>query len=175
MTGIDVAVAGSENGHRGDAAPGSVLGSLRARAARAREQKRLDLAVGGSFGDLLRVRYRPLPLDELERYSELTGRLGNVGLMVDLMVSCAETVLWVEHGAETDLGVRLESRLWELLDWPLPAGVETAAELTPRELLDGLFEHNAMALGQHGERLVDWMLNPAEGESAPGEPSAATT
>jgi hypothetical protein len=175
MSTIDVVAAGAEGAgnHRGDAEPGSVLASLRSRAARQREAKRLDLAVGGSFGDLLRVRYRPLPVDELERYSELTGRIGNIALAIDMMVSCCETVLWHEHGDDTVLGVRLDADLWELLDWPLPDGVEDASELVPRDLVEALFGDNAMALGQHAERLIGWMMNTEE--LAPGEAPAATS
>jgi hypothetical protein len=175
VTGIDVVAAGAREAtsNGGGTEPGSVLAQLRARAAAQREHKRLDLPVGGEFGELLQLRYRPLPLEELERYSELTGRITNVALAIDMMVSCCETALWVEHGQETDLGVRLTSDLWELLGWPLPDGVDAASDLTPREVVDGLFGGNGMALGSHIERLIDWMTDTEA--TAPGESSAATS
>jgi hypothetical protein len=175
VTSIDVVAAGAREHvpSNGGAEPGSVLAQLRARAAAQRETKRLDLPVGGAFGDLLQLRYRPLPVDELERYAELTGRITNVALAIEMMVSCCETALWVEHGQTADLGVRLTSDLWELLDWPLPVGIESAADLAPRELVNALFGGNGMALGAHLERLSSWMTDPEGTE--PGEASAATT
>lgn len=171
MSNINVVAAGSEATRNGDSAePGSVLATVRAAAARARESKHIDLPVGGSFGGRLVLRYRALPVDDLERYSELAGRITNVALAIDMMVACCETVVWREHGTDTDLGVRLTSDLWLLLDWPLPAGIDEPAELTPRELVAGLFESNAMRLGEHVEQLVGWMREteePALGE-APG-------
>jgi hypothetical protein len=71
------------------------------------------------------------------------------------------------------LGVRLDADLWELRDWPLPDGVEDASELVPRDLVEALFGDNAMALGQHAERLIGWMMNTEE--LAPGEAPAATS
>lgn len=168
MSPVDVVAAGTRSN---GAEPGSVLASLQARAAAQRRARRLDLAVGGAFGDALRVRYRPLPVDELERYADLTDRINNIALAIDMMVSCCETVVWREQGADTDLGARLGSDLWMLLDWPLPDGLSDPSELTPREVVTALFGDNAMALGTHIERLVAGMQE----EPAPGEASAATS
>jgi hypothetical protein len=149
-----------------DAAPGSALALARAAAARQRQRHTTDIPVGGDFGEHLKVRYGVLPLDEIERYSEL-AQTTSWSLNLDVMTSACQTVLW----DDTDLEVGLDHRLWTLLDWPLPAGIDRAADLTPRELIDALFGSNGIALADHFARLQKWMENP--GGDAPGESSAA--
>ena len=169
MTGIDV-VGASNGAPAADAPPGSMLATLRARAAAQRKDKHLDLPVGGAFGDSLVIRYRLLPVDQAERFAELGERLSNIALVIDMMVTTCMTVLWREHEADTDLGVGLDQRLWDLLGWPMP---ETVDELTPHEVVVGLFADNALALGEHAERLATWMRAP-EGPPV-GEPSAGSS
>lgn len=158
------------NGARSDAPAGSVLDGLRKAAVRQRKERTIDLPVGGAFGERLVVRYGTLPIEELDRYAELQGNITNVALAIDMMVSTCRTVLWREDGQETDLGVGLGTDLWELLDWPLPEGVE---ELTPREVVLGLFgAKEGMRLGNHLAALVAFNN---EGEPEPGEASAPTS
>lgn len=171
MSGFSV-VTDSPNGGS-EAPPGSALARVRSAAARQRERRTFDLAVGGAFGEHLVIRYGTLPIDELERYGELADSISNLSLALDLMVSACRTVLWLEDGEATDLGVRIEQRLWELLDWPLPPGVDQLADVTTREIVDTLFGHNAMAVGNHLGELVAWMQDP--GVAAPGESSGVTS
>jgi hypothetical protein len=145
---------------------------VRAAAARQREVHTLDLAVGGAFGTQLVVRYGTLPVDELDRYAELADNVGNLSLALDMMVRACRTLLWVEADQQHDLEVGLDARLWTLMDWPLPAGME-ASDVTAREVVDALFGHNALALGGHLTALVEWMQNP--GGDVVGEPSGATS
>jgi hypothetical protein len=169
-----IRVVGGGGGPAADAAPGSVLASLRARAKAQRQDKTLDLAVGGDFGEHLVVRYGLLALDELDRYAILgqSGRTPDMTLAIDMMVAACRTLLWRDNGVDTDLAVGLDAGLWQLLDWPLPPGVEAHDDLTAREVVDALFGHNGSALAQHLDELARWMQNPRVIE--PGESSAAT-
>lgn len=153
--------------------PGSALARMRAAAAAQRRERHLDLPVGGEFGDQLVVRYGLLPLEDMDRYADLsTGKTPRLSaLTIDMMVSACRTVLWREHDTDTDLNVGLDSALWELLAWPLPP--ETGPEdLTPREIVLALFGGNGMAVVEHAEALMSWMRAPG---ATPGESSAATS
>lgn len=169
MSGPVITTAPERNGD--DAAAGSLLSSLRAAARAQRIERHLDLAVGGPFGDQLVIRYHGLPVEELDRYAELSGRITNLSLSIDMMVSCVQTVLGVADGVETDLGVGLGAELWELLDFPLPEGV-SLADITPREMVNALWHERGMALGAHVGALVAWQT---EEGTTPGEPSAPTS
>lgn len=173
MSGYDVVTEGAANGARHDAAPGSALARARAAAARQREAQTHDLTVGGAFGEHLVIRYGTLPTGELERYAELAESITNLSLALDMMVSACRTVLWREGDELTDLDVRLDWHLWQLLDWPLPAGVDDVQDVTTRELVDTLFGRNALALGTHLGALTTWMQDP--GGDEPGEASGATS
>lgn len=174
MSSYDVVAEGAtSNGTTRDAPAGSPLARARAAAARQREVHTHDLAVGGAFGEHLLVRYGTLPTEELDRYAELSDSIGNLSLAIDLMVQSCRTIVWRDDDELTDLDVRLDWRLWTLLEWPLPPGVDEAEDVTSRELIDTLFGHNALALGTHLGELVTWMQNP--GGDDPGEASGATS
>jgi hypothetical protein len=159
-----------------DAAPppaGSLLADLRRRTAQQRSERTLDLDVGGAFGDRLVLRYGVLPIDELERYSELQGKVSDIGLALDVLVRTCRGVYGRTDDGELELlrdedgsSVGLDTRLAELLAVELPPGVD---ELTPREIVSALFGNNALMLGQHVERLVAWM----QGSDTSGEVSGA--
>jgi hypothetical protein len=169
MTALNVTTNGAPppaSAPAGDAAPGSALALARAAAARQRQRHTTEIPVGGDFGDHLKIRYGVLPLHEIERYSEL-AQTTSWSLNLDVMTSACQTVLW----DGTDLEVGLDHRLWTLLDWPLPTGLDHAQDLTPRELIDALFGYNGIALAEHFARLQKWMENP--GGDGPGESSAA--
>jgi hypothetical protein len=156
-------------------APGSALARIKRAAAQQRGQRHVELVVGGAFGEHLVVRYGVLPIDEMDRYVDLANPGASMRLSqltLDLMVSAARTVLWVEGDDVTDLGVRLDSSLWQLLDWPLPDGV-ALDELTPREIVLALFGDNGLAVLAHAEELMGWMRDP--GGDSPGEALAATS
>ena len=155
-----------------DAAPGSVLAQLRARAEVQREERTLDLPVGGAFGERLVIRYRVLPPREWDEYAALltpdTGTKLTTPmsvLNVRMMAAACETVLWVEDGEESDLGCRLDAQLAELLGHPLPESTEYA-DLTVVEIVEALFA-SPMAVTSHAGNLVQWMQDPSGAE--PGE------
>lgn len=171
--GIRVVPAGAGEPSAGrDAAPGSVLAQLRERAARQREAKRYELPIGGAFGDNLVAVYGVLPIAELEHYTSLAGKLGDLAMATDVAISACTTLLWREHDDRTDLGVRYGPELWALLGWPLPEGVESVDDLLPRDVVSALFGGNGIAQLAHVEKVVTWMQDP--GGDAPGEASAAT-
>ena len=160
-----------------DAAPGSVLAQLRARAAAQRQARTLDLPVGGTFGDKLVLRYRVLEQREWDKYAVLLTPAAASGGESDLppmsvlnarmMAAACETVLWVEAGEETDLDVRLDGRLAEMLGHPLPPGM-SYDDLGVLEVVDGLFA-SPMAVTAHAGELVQWMRDPSDPGGAEGE------
>lgn len=174
MSTYDVVSDTQSNGTpAGDVAPGSALARARAAAERARERRTLDLPVGGSFGDELVVRYGTLGIDELDRHAELVeGGTGLASISLDVMTRAAITVLGRgDDGELEDFGVALDHRLWSLLDWPLPDGITDPVDVTTRELLEQLFEHNALRLEEHLSTLTVWMR---EG-TMPGESSSPSS
>jgi hypothetical protein len=173
VPGIRVVAAGAGEPPAADAAPGSVLAHVRAAAAAQRRTKTLRLAVGGEFGERLIVVYGVLPVDELERYVTLAaaGAMRELGLAIDMAIASCQTLIWHEHDVDTDLHVRLDTALWQLLDWPLPEGIDDVDELTPADVVRHLFGGNGIALAEHLEQLSTWMRNP--GGDAPGEASPA--
>lgn len=160
-----------------DAAPGSVLAQLRARAAAQREARTLELAVGGAFGDNLVIRYRVLEPREWDKYAVLLTPAVTAGggttdlppmsvLNARMMAAACETVLWVEGDERHDLEVRLDGRLAEMLGYPIADGM-SYGDLGVLEVVEGLFP-SPMAVTAHAGSLVAWMQNPvggAEGET----------
>lgn len=162
------------------AVPGSLLAKLRTATNEQRVERHLELDVPGAFHGLMRIRYHGLPLEGLERYSELleTGRTSNLSTVLDMLATCCEAVLgydadedkWVEL-ADDDGPVGLDDRLAELLN--IPRAVPDL-ELGPREVIEAVFMPggNSVPLGNHAGDLATW-LTDAEG-TEPGESSAAT-
>lgn len=160
--------------------PGSLLSKLRDATTRQREERHIELDVPGAFSGMMRVRYHGLPLEGLERYSELlaTGRTTNLSTVLDMLCTCCEAVLghdpeedrWIvledEHGP-----VGLDDRLASLVGVPRAV---PEVELSPREVIEALFMPggNSVPLGNHAGELATW-LSDAEG-TEPGESSAAT-
>jgi hypothetical protein len=157
-------------------APGSVLERVRTAANAPREHRTLDTPVWAEpFNGRLVIRYRLLPVGEIERFSELQGRITNLALALDMLQSTCVTVLWAEDGETTDLGVRLDGRLWELFGWELPAPGMRPEDLTIREIVTGVFGDNGMAVGAHVQEVSEWMAAPDEEQRSPGESLAATS
>ena len=153
-----------------DAAPGSMLASLRAYAAAERRTKHLDVPVAGR--ELLVVQYGYLGLEAMDRYSELQpGQIKATSLTMDMLTSACRTVFYRHDGKLEDLEVGLDGRLWSVLGWPLPRGIERAEDVPAPDVVLELFDGNGMALVAHAERVITWMQNP----DALGEGSAATT
>jgi hypothetical protein len=174
-------------GGNGKATAGSLLSSLRIAANRQQEERHLELDVPGEFRGLMRIRYHGLPLDGLERYSELlaTGRTTNLSTVLDMISTCCEAVLGFD--AEEDkwivlcdeLGpVGLDDRLATLLNMPHtgPPGMDRG----PREVIELLFMPggNSVPLGNHAGELATWLsdtkgLEPGESSAATGSPLLA--
>ena len=156
----------------GDAAPGSVLDVLRNAAAEQAQARTFDLPIGGAFGPHLLARYRVLDVDELERFPQLSGKIADIYIAVEMMVTTCTTLLWRDdHGDLTDLNAAYEPKLWELMGWPLPEHT-SLDDLTPREVVVKLFGNNGTALSLHLQRLSEWLQN--ERSVSPGESLAAT-
>lgn len=155
-----IEVVTETNNGTSDAAPGSALAQARALAAQQRQSQFKEIPVGGAFGDHLIIRYGVVPLDQVERYGELAGKVSNMSFNIDTMVTACRTLIWREDGNDTDLGVRLEPRLLTLLDWPLPPGVDRLEDVTAREVVEQLFGGNGMAVVTHFAQLFGWLQNP---------------
>jgi hypothetical protein len=161
-----------------DAPPGSVLARLRARAASERRDRTLDVPVGGRWGADLVVRYRMPSMEDADRFVAAgaafaagTGQAPSMGgLSIDMMATCCVTILGArEDGGLEDLERRLDGRLLELLALSLPPGVDKAADVTVREVVEELFDGNWVAVNVHAGRILGW-LN--EGTVELGEASA---
>ena len=154
-----------------DAPPGSMLASLRAHAAAQRRQRTLDVPVGGDLGNLI-VRYGYLGVDAMDRYGELVpGQIKQTSLTIDMLVSACRTVLYRHDDQLQDLDVGLGGKLWGLLGWDLPPGIERAEDVPTPDVVLALFGGNGMALVTHAERVITWMQDPVD----VGESSAATS
>jgi hypothetical protein len=151
-----------------DAAPDSMLASLRRLGEAQRAEHTTEVAVGGEFGDRLKIRYGVLPMDEMERYTELvqTGSLTNMGLAIDMMVACCRSLAFTDdRGQEQVLtdeqgAVKIGPRLAALMGWESIDGTP----MKPREVVKYLFGDNAMALDGHLTRLLEWMRNARSGQ-----------
>ncbi len=161
--------------------PGSLLAKLRDAAGRQREKRHIELDVPGAFAGMMRVRYHGLPLDGLERYSELlTDRASTTNLST--VLGHALHVLrggarprrrrGPVGGARPTSMARSGSTTGSRACWASRA--RRQVELTPREVVEALFMPggNSVPLGNHAGELATW-LSDAEG-TEPGESSAAT-
>jgi hypothetical protein len=186
MSTVRVVAAGNgEPQPQGDAdAPaGSVLAGLRARAAVERTERTLEVPIGGeTWGDALLVRYGMPSMVDADRLMAAAARFvgapgakgavqGPSAFAVDVMATCCRTVLGSDGQDTEDLGVGLDGGLWELLMLPLPPGVAEYSELTPREVIGGLFEGNWLAVGNHSAQVMTWLRGGVE---PPGEAQAPT-
>jgi hypothetical protein len=126
-----------------DAAPDSMLASLRRLGEAQRAEHTTEVAVGGEFGERL----------------VSTGSLSNLGLAIDCMVACCRSISFIDDRGETVLlsdergPVKLGPRLAALMGWESIDG----AEMKPRTVVKLLFGDNAMALDAHLSRLLEWM------------------
>jgi hypothetical protein len=163
-----------------DSPAGSVLAQMRVAAEAQRRAHTLELEVGGAL-DRLVIRYRVLTPREWDKYAVLltpqiaargagTGDLPPMSVLnARMMAAACETCLWRgDDGELSDLEVRLDGRLAEMLGHPLPAGM-TYSDLGVLEVVDGLFA-SPMAVTAHAGELVQWMQNPTDtGGDEPGE------
>jgi hypothetical protein len=162
-----------------DAAPGSVLATLRARAAAQRHTSTLVLPVGGSFPEL-HIRYKLPDATMADRLMARAAQLNQdktgpqvSAFNVDLMTSACDTLLFRhDDGHDEDLKVGLDHRLWELVGWELPASM-TAGDVTVHEIIGTLFDNNWFRVNAHGGELLTWLQDP--GGESPGEASAASS
>ena len=159
-----------------DAAPGSVLAQLRARAEVQRQARTIELPVGGAFGESLVIRYRVLERREWDKYAVLLTPNVATGdadlppmsvLNARMMAAACETVLWVEGDERHDLEVRLDGELARLLAYPLPEGMGYD-DLGVLEVVEALFP-SPMAVTTHAGELVTWMQDPSNPGGAEGE------
>lgn len=132
-------------GSRGDAAPDSVLGQLRADARRKREAQVVTVALPEHlFSIPLRARYGALPPEELERLAD-RAQLGQMNLTVNLeMLARACRAIEAYDAAEDrwlvledDIGpVTWDDRLPALLGMPRP---DDEFKFSVRDVFDAIF------------------------------------
>lgn len=165
----------SQPGAAGDAAPGSLLGQLRATAAQKRTSETLTLPLPGRWEGKLRVVYGTVGLDELERFAESVGsNASNISGSLEVMaraVRAIEAYDAADDGwlvLEDELGpVTFDDRLARLLDWPRPGDEFT---FSARQVYEEMFDGNGFALSAHVGRVAAFM-GVVEGEVASGEAS----
>jgi hypothetical protein len=173
---VNLTSSNAEIAHARDTAvePGSIVARLREQAKHQQETKRLDIKVGGEFGDSLWIRYKPLPTSEMDKFvGQRMGVADNDQLFtssMDVMARCCEAIVARYDDEDTVLSdadgpVRLEHRLAVLLDMPRAEGVK----LTSHEVIILLFGNNGPLLAEHGSTLMTWMtgkeVEPQLGEA----------
>jgi hypothetical protein len=157
--------------------PGSIVARLRERAKAQQATKTTELAVGGEFGNRLWIKYGVLPPAEMDRF--VASRQGVVDLTnisatsvtMDMMARACIGLVGRYEGEEEELTdeqgvIRLEDRLARLLDLRGPS----EPVLTSHEVITRLFGRNGAAITTHGDKLVNWLINPTE-DDAVGESS----
>ena len=161
-----------------DAPPGSALARLRARAAVQRQARTLDVAIPEWDGALV-CRYQMPPMEDADRLIASAAAFQTAGasasmsrIAVDLMSTCAQTLLGVgEDGTIEDLHHTYTGGLLELLNLPLPPGVDDPGDVSVFEVITTVFFGNWMAINVHAGTVMTWLQGD---ESGLGEPAAGS-
>lgn len=151
------------------AEPGSIVARLREKAKQQQAVKRIDIPVGGEFGEHLVIRYKPLPPAAMDSFvARGIVRAEEIPFTddtMDMMARCCVEVIG-RYGDEevvledADGPVRLEHRLAVLLDFPRAEGVK----MTSHEVILALFANNGPMLGEHSATLMKWMTGKGDEE-----------
>lgn len=153
------------------AAPGSLLAKLREQAQRGARHYTTTLVIP-TWEGLLGARYHPLPIHELERYADLTGRITNLNLAFDMLAGCCEALVARPNDPEEeDLAdeqgvVGYGPRAAQLL------GLGVEHDPTPAGVITAIFRDNGIAINDHATALFEWMGDPSR--EPPGGASAPT-
>ncbi len=149
------------------AAPDSIIAKLREKRAKQAKIKTEAFEVGGEFGEMLQIRYKPLEPDHLDDFLAKIDEVNMQRAIQMNMDMMSKACVGVEgYDPETkertplldDAGqpILLDNRLAVLLDMPIPGGFP----LTAREVITLLFGNNGLAIGAHGDKVTDWMRDP---------------
>lgn len=143
----------------------SVLSELRRRAAAQQKVRVKAFSVGGEFGDLLQIRYKPLRPEQMDDFlanlTETTQQRA-IEMNMDMMSKACVDIIGVDPNTrevtvlkdEDGHDLKLDNRLAIALGMPNP---DPDYPLTAREVITLLFGNNAMAIGEHGDRVTEWM------------------
>lgn len=153
--------------------PDSIIGQLRRRTAEQQKIRVKAFPVGGDYGDMLQIRYKPLKPDELDDFlviQEEATQARAIEMNMDMMSKACVDVIGVDQDTKeiTRLDdpqgnpIRLDNRLAVILDMPNP---DPDIPLTAREVITLLFGSNGMAIGVHGDEVTKWMQAGGKGES----------
>lgn|ERR1700733_824961 len=169
----------SQPGQAGDAASGSLLASLRATAARKRDNATKTLELPGRWAGTVRARYGVVSLDDLDHYADMSQELSGADLLNQSLEILARACQAIE-GKDPDTGewqvledelgpVTFDDRLAKLLDWPRPEG---DFAFSVRVVYETMFDGNGVALGQHAAEVSKFMglvqEDAASGEALTG-------
>ena len=150
------------NQQASQASPDSLITQLRERAAEKREDSEKTVELPGRWEGFLRVVYGYVDLDELEGYANVDlTHVSNIGMSLDMLAKAckrieaknAETGEW-ETVSDARGPVTWDDRLARLLGWPRP---DDDYEFSTRQVFDGVFSGNGLAIGQHLGEVAQWM------------------
>lgn len=152
----------------------SILSRLRKSAEAQLAEKFIDMPVGGDYGEMLQIRYKPLRPEEMDSFieSKTDAQLAQVvTVTMDMMArSCIGIYSWDptdnrKEELKDSLGnsLYLDNRLAEMLMLPQPGGVP----MTSREIISCLFGYNGAAISKHGNELAEWMQDPKASPAVP--------
>lgn len=137
-------------------APGSLLARIRERRDALAQDERLDLPIPSWGGDLVAT-YRVMERRQVEKLAgRAKSKAGASDADTDFLIRACAGVQYRDESGDlvplVDDGgpVRFDSRLAALL------GVEAD---TARDLVRYLFRDNAIAIGTHTARVVEWMTD----------------
>lgn len=151
--------------------PGSIVARLREQAKAQQQTRTHEIPVGGEFGDKLVIKYGVLDPGEMDRF--VATRQGvkiqdisATSATMDMMARACICLIGKHEGEEEELTdehglIRLEDRLARLLDLRSP----TEPVLTSYEVILRLFGRNGPAITDHGDKLTEWMIDPALAET----------
>jgi len=149
----------------------SIIGRLRSKTAAQQKEKTKAFPVGGEFGNMLQIRYKPLKPDVLDDFivqQENVSQLRAIQMNMDMMSRACVSVEGYDPNSHertvlTDAAgnkILLDNRLAIMLDMPNPTG----EQLTAREVITLLFGGNGLAIGSHGDDVTTWMRAPGGAE-----------
>jgi len=160
------------------ASPDSLIGQLRATAAERREAETLTIDIPGRWAGKLRIVYGYVALEVIESYGDIDlAHTSNIGMTLDLLSKATRAVEAYDREEEKWTAISdaagpvvFDDRFTRLLDWPRP---DSDYEFSVRQVYEGMFNGNGLAIGQHVNEVGRWM-GVFEEEVSSGEPSTSS-
>jgi hypothetical protein len=161
----------TQQGQASQASPDSLITQLRERAAEKRADGELTVGIPGRWEGTLRVVYGYVDLDELEGYANLDlARVNNLSMSLDMLSKAVKRIEALNRDtdewqtvSDAQGPVTFDDRFSRLLGWPRP---DQDYEFSVRQVFEGVFSGNGLAIGQHVGEVATWMGVVVEEENS---------